>query len=147
MNDFEKVVNPGRFMPYANNRQYPVFMRITYKEGSLSISGVEGPSRSGNASGGCGQITDFELSSLSDGWTTKSVETFRSIWKLYHLNDMQAGCVHQRTLGWTWDTHPGEACPICDYKYGTAWLRKDVPAWALDYLRALPSSELTPAWV
>ena len=30
---------------------------------------------------------------------------------------------------------------------GTAWLREDVPAVVLDWLRALPDTDQTPAWV
>lgn len=50
------------------------------------------------------------------------------IWKRWHLNDMKAGCEHQRALGWTsYDKHPSEPCPTCGYKYGTAWLFEAVP--------------------
>lgn len=59
------------------------------------------------------------------------------IWRLYHLNDLSAGCEHQRAAGWTYDEHPAEPCPVCDYKMGTAWLTAPVPADVLERLRSL----------
>jgi len=38
-------------------------------------------------------------------------------------------------------------CPVCGYKYGTAWQREEVPQDVLDWLFALPDAERTPAWV
>lgn len=174
MTNFTKVVNPGKFRPF-NDRQFPVFMKIRYKNGELGITGVEGPTPSGNAHGGCGQITEFELSALTEGWSAATVDAFRDIWKRYHLNKLQAGCEHQRALGWntrrlddskdtgwhhehanlaSWVDYRKDSrgvmckpCPVCGYEYGTAWLNEDVPEWAIDFLKALPDSDLTPAWV
>jgi hypothetical protein len=68
-------------------------------------------------------------------------DRLREIWKNWHLNDMQAGCEHQRERGWTsYDLHPSEPCPVCGYKYGTAWLRKDVPADVIAELRDLAAT-------
>jgi hypothetical protein len=33
------------------------------------------------------------------------------------------------------------------YKYGSAWLREEVPSDVLEFLAGLPDSEVTPAWV
>ena len=41
-------------------------------------------------------------------------------------------------------SHP---CPTCGYKYGSAWLKRDVPQDVLDFLRSLPDTDLTPTWV
>lgn len=78
------------------------------------------------------------------------------LWHLYHLNDMHPECVHQAAAGWVeraaemvtvpgylgkttqkrlgWLTekeHPegllGRACPVCGYKYGTAWKYFPIP--------------------
>jgi hypothetical protein len=38
-------------------------------------------------------------------------------------------------------------CPVCGYKYGSAWLREEVPQDVLDFLKALPNTDKTPAWV
>lgn len=38
-------------------------------------------------------------------------------------------------------------CPVCGYKYGTAWLREDVPEEVLEWLKSLPETTVKPAWV
>ena len=46
------------------------------------------------------------------------------LWKRWHLNDLHAGCTHQRAMGWEregYDKHPSEPCPKCGYKFGSAW--------------------------
>lgn len=84
-------------------------------------------------------------------------------WRRWHLNDMRAGCEHQREQGWdkqpidptkptdtygrhfegqqqdSWnllgwvrpDEHPDglltKPCPVCGYKYGSAWLTEELP--------------------
>jgi len=90
-----------------------IFCKISYKNGKLSISGVEGPMRNGNARGSCGQIImgfkefdDRGYKSLNDiepaeGWTPELIKQFFDVWDVWHLNDMQAGCEHQRA---NWDT-------------------------------------------
>ncbi|UOF78291.1 restriction alleviation protein lar [Caudoviricetes sp.] len=61
----------------------------------------------------------------------KKVQQMLAIWERWHLNNMKAGCEHQRTLGWEkdgYDKHPCEPCPICGYRYGSAWLKEELPA-------------------
>ena len=85
---------------------------------------------------------------FAEGWGAENWLEFLEIWKLYHLNDMQAGCVHQRALGWNnYDEHPSEPCPECGYKYGSAWLKMEVPKEALEFLASLPDTDKQPAWV
>lgn len=60
----------------------------------------------------------------------------------------------QRSNSWnmlTWATraeHPGGLlsfpCPTCGYKYGTAWLKREVPSDVVEWLRALPTSDALP---
>ena len=38
-------------------------------------------------------------------------------------------------------------CPVCGYKYGSAWLKEDVPEDVLEFLRGLPDTKVRPAWV
>lgn len=90
------------------------------------------------------------------------VQRIKTLWEKYHLNDMRAGCKHQRAAGWsdrrikpeelpnthanrdergiiaTWvrkDEHPEgllcEPCPVCGYKYGSAWLYEPIPGQVL----------------
>jgi hypothetical protein len=37
-------------------------------------------------------------------------------------------------------------CPICGYKYGSAWLKEEVPAEVIDWLFALPDSDERCVW-
>lgn len=59
------------------------------------------------------------------------LEVFR-LWKNYHLNDMHAGCEHQKE-----GTPVGEICPICRYRYGSAWLYREIPEKDLEAIKHL----------
>lgn len=37
-------------------------------------------------------------------------------------------------------------CPVCGYKYGTSWLKEDVPQEIIDWLFALPTTKSDPLW-
>jgi len=240
--DFKKVVRIGTSKTYGG-RDFSVFCKIEFKKGNLSISGVEGPLNSGNCLGGCGQIVmsyDTEESikditpNRSNGWSFELIKDFFFIWDEWHLNNMKAGCEHQReqntseeielvnfswsnkfytmmkqaekgkltpeeyteytkvcpvvqeflfntsespkfldhptaklllsddwiqvknteikTAGWiNYKQHPkgllSKPCAECGYKYGSAWLKEEVPQEVLDFLVALPDTDKIPAWV
>lgn len=38
-------------------------------------------------------------------------------------------------------------CPVCGYKYGSAWLKEEVPQEIIDWLFALPDTTVKPAWI
>jgi hypothetical protein len=144
-----KIVRLGTRKIYGG-RSYSVYCEITIKDGKLSIHGVEGPLASGNCLGSCGQIDmgGLEMDSYAPGWSAELVEQFADVWDRWHLNDMQAGCEHQRALGWTkYNEHPNEPCPECGYKYGSAWLKEELPQEVIDFLASLPDTDRTPAWV
>jgi hypothetical protein len=79
-----------------------VFCRVKYDGKRLSITGVEGPRKDGDAWGSCGQITldPDAFVSFGDGWNADKVAEFAATWERWHLNDMRAGCAHQRLYGW-----------------------------------------------
>lgn len=57
-----------------------------------------------------------------------------------------------KTSGWVCEyEHPeGELCkpcPVCGYKYGTAWKKEELPQEVVEFLMALPDTDVTPAWV
>ena len=171
MKNFKKTVNLGKGVNGT------IYVTIELTNNNLSISGVEGPTFNGNCLGSCGQIKDVvknNLTELAPGFTQKDIDTLLGIWELYHLNNMQAGCEHQRALDWKFKPidpskplntygkhfdgqkvscanmliwvsekeHPqgllGKPCPICGHKYGTKWLRIEVPAEVLQWLKDLP---------
>lgn len=49
------------------------------------------------------------------------------------------------------DEHPDgllcKECPECGYRYGTEWLREEVPEDILEWLSGLPESKVEPAWI
>lgn len=127
-----------------------IYCKVTYENGNLTIFGVEGPLRSGNARGSCGQIRPVQVEKFAKGWTSEALAKFNSIWEEWHLNGMKAGCPHQRALGWEkdgYDKHPSEPCPTCGYKFGTAWKSVIIPKEVISFLRDLPDADKTPAWV
>lgn len=237
----KKVVRIGTVLEYrpSAGKDVPtdVFCSIKYENGNLSISGVVGPRKNGDAWGSCGQIG---MSMKADdvtpatGWDAATVARFFDVWRAWHLNDMKAGCEHQtgqdwdterkietveysptseyhrrhdaagagmlsaldyaqqkalvehveavcyatdrpkypwaevRTLisdgwvkddkremkaaGWVKQTeHPEgllcKPCPVCGHKYGSAWLKAEVPQDVIAFLQALPDTDKTPAWV
>lgn len=246
-----KVINPCS-MKVGERFYRPVFCEINIEEGKLSITGVVGPHRGGNCYGGCGQI-DMEFKHRHEkdddkrtyhlvapeelrfnaGWNREKWYDFLDIWKKWHLNDMQAGCEHQR-VNWETDKeltltdytgttrfhearskaedgemtpaeyaefaqvalkvgavttssrrpkyetsemkelleagwikagksetkaanwvypyqHPEgvltKPCEVCGYKFGTKWLKEELPTDVVEFLEALPETRVTPAWV
>ncbi len=135
------------------------FVTIEWKEGgNLSICGVEGPRRSGNCYGSCGQTRDMK------GWVSvgPDLKKLQAIWKKWHLNDMKAGTPAQTAVmkkffrdekrldkGYTaqleylrehdLETDNG-------YKYGTAWLRVEVPTEVVEWLRDLKGGPSVYPW-
>lgn len=51
--------------------------------------------------------------------------------------------------GWVYPPHGylTKPCPICGYKYGSAWLKHDVPKDIIEWLFSRPTTKTTPAWV
>lgn len=57
-----------------------------------------------------------------------------------------------KNTGWlTQDQHPegflSKPCPVCGYKYGSAWLKEELPQDVIDFLMELPDTDIKPAWV
>ena len=147
-----------------------IFCHIQFNAGKLSITGVEGPTRNGDARGGCGQIImhEWEFTSYAPGWNPELVARFREVWDRWHRNDMQAGSPAQRAY---LEAHPitnranhyerardslraaglnpdpGYIHNGKPYSYGSAWLREEVPAGVIAFLESLPDTDITPAWV
>ena len=69
------------------------------------------------------------------------------VWKRWHLNNLNAGCEHQRAAGWGaegWGKDKkngieavlGKSCPECGYKYGIRWLHEELPPGIEDEVRS-----------
>lgn len=166
---FHKVVRIGRVKGYPNTAD--LFCKIELRDsGELSITGVEGPMRNGDARGGCGQIVmhEWDITEYAPGWDAALVTRFREVWSTWHLNHMQAGSPAQTAFLKAnpitdWLNHYGAACAALEaaglnpdpnylhegkpYRYGSAWLRVALPAEVVTFLQSLPATDITPAWV
>lgn len=88
-----------------------VFVTIQWKDGgNLSLTGVVGPWTNGDAAGSCGQCID-------------DVRPFNArladVWERWHLNDMRAGCEHQRA-----EWNPAEPLDVVSYGLTTEALTR-----------------------
>lgn len=62
------------------------------------------------------------------------------------------GSTEVKMLGWLYPKdHPEgiltKPCPVCGYKYGTSWIKEEVPQEVIDWLFSLPDTKIQPAWV
>jgi hypothetical protein len=140
---FRKLLLPGLSLDGA------VWIEVEWTGARLSITGVVGPKSNGDCRGSCGQCRDaLDGAQIrpAKGWSYGSIAQLQEVWNRWHLNDMRAGCEHQRELGWTYDEHPSEPCPTCGYKFGTAWRIEEVPEDVLVWLAALPETDKTYPW-
>lgn len=149
-----KIINPCKCdVGYSNHAYYDAFVEIIYEDGRLSLHGVIGPMVRGDCRGSCGQCQNEIRQGIPKApWTKEMLDKLCDIWDRWHLNDMRPDCEHQRALGWKWvpyknDEIIGKPCPVCGYKYGTDWLKEEVPADVIEWLGQLPESEIEPAWV
>lgn len=165
--NFTKIINPCKTQTDAY-RTYDTFCKITYKDGKLSITGVEGPYKDGNCAGACGQIVmhEWEPTEYKEGWDAAKLDKFLRIWKRWYLNDMRAGSPAQERvikganledktyaekvialdkLGF--DPAPDYRHGGKPYYYGGAWLLEPIPKVVLKWLAALPETTIQPAWV
>jgi hypothetical protein len=126
-----------------------VWCKINWDGTRLSITGVEGPLRNGDCRGGCGQIVMSRpvVERTAKGWSQELIREFWDTWDRWHLNNMRAECEHQRERGETWKTHPSAECPDCGYRLGSAWLKEEMPASVIEFLKSLPDTDQKPAWI
>lgn len=88
-------------------------------------------------------IKPFAWKALND--ETLLARVLRQV-KRYYADDLLAHCKTRTTTKHAGHLRPDEhpqgllckPCPDCGYKYGTAWLRKKVPADVIEWLEALP---------
>lgn len=157
----DKIVRIGR-APLTGN----LFCHIKFADGRLSITGVEGPKRNGDCRGCCGQIimSEWNIQEYAPGWGADKVQEFRRVWGRWHLNYARAGTRKQEQILKAHEAdYPGFpvsryewACGVLreagcyeddGHRYGSAWLREDVPLEVLEWLEALPETDIQPAWV
>lgn len=100
-----------------------VWVEIEWDGRRLSLSGVEGPRQNGDCKGRCGQIVEaVENTQPPASWAARLCE----IWRRWHLNDMRAGCAHQRAAGW--DKRPIDPAKPLD-SYGKHFEGQQTASW------------------
>lgn len=123
----ERAPFTRRFM-LGRHADGDLWVDVEWKDERLSISGVIGPKSNGDAKGSAGQI----LTSLRDeiataeGWDRPTIDRLADAWGAWHLNDMRAGCEHQRAEGW--DKRPIDPTKPTD-TYGTHYEGQRSPSW------------------
>lgn len=109
----------------------------------LSLVGVIGPKKNGDARGSSGQIRDElqELTDYSEGWDAERVRELVLVWRRWHLNDMRPGCVHQRN---TWNE--SELLELVTYRLTPDAMReqREIAQVVTESLRRTGSVTLTP---
>lgn len=127
----QRVISFGKVAYTGNRKSYEVTLEIEldYKDKNKPVFSV------------CGNVwnthhTDIVMGGQCiDGvWQEYKHQLHKPVlykkimglWQRNHLNDLQAGCIHQRMLQWD-NRYISEKCPYCGYKYGTAWLYKPIP--------------------
>jgi hypothetical protein len=118
----EKVMRVGT-VKTCGGRSASIYIEAVYNDERLSIHGVIGPLKYGNALGGCGQIDmEFEHKNPEDndckyliqtkdinfakGWNTEKWYMFLDIWKNCHLKD-----VSEYIIGWIWNLPDTDKTP------------------------------------
>ena len=163
-----KVIRVGTTQGYSD-RAMSIYCKIKFNDGKLSITGVEGPLKSGNARGGCGQIT-LNPSEINPAplWNKRSIAKLQAIWDEWHLNHMTAGSPRQEQYLKDNPIKPSSrsyqvVCEILNqaglnpdhdyihkgqpYEYGSDWICREVPQDVIAWLGQLPDTDKTPAWV
>lgn len=179
MNDFTKNVLIGttttmRFSDVFGMRKQDVcvYVRVTYTNGNLSITGVEGPKSNGDCHGSCGQIIlgfkeydprgykTLEAISPVPQWDAEKIKRLFDIWDRWHMNNMCAGTPAQTQYlknnrpkafvhDYTAQCNLLEAAGLLTdngYTYGSQWLKEEVPQDVLTWLKELPQADPQPIW-
>lgn len=149
----------GTYMTEWSDKPIKVYVQAHIENGSLSVAGWAYAGRSCVSGGQC--IDEVrKVTDPAKGLSRADLARLVEIWDRWHLNDMRAGCEHQRRWGWDTmhllehrvsDRSPysglrqenarsrafrriSRPCPACGYSYGSAWLREELPQDVIDFV-------------
>lgn len=136
-----------------SGRRRGFYIDITLKNGVLSMCGRW---RS------LGQISNDltnEALKLSEGFEHSDIFNIQNIWNRWHLNDKRAGTPKQEAFIRQWKlSNRYDYSAACDalakvgllydngYKYGSSWLKEELPIDVIEYLFSLPAVSGT-SWI
>ena len=108
---------------------------------------------------GSGQCSEALIKGYpADGYTRKDCFRLKQAWDRWHLNDMRAGTQKQEELVREWkkkfspEVSYENTCKMLEdtgflfdngYKYGSKWLKEEVPNDVLEWLFSLPGEGAT----
>lgn len=128
-----------------------VEVKVQTTENEHTRLSITGHGTAGSA-GQIGMHIDATAIEPAPSYTREDIARLFEIWDRWHLNDMSAGCEHQRAGAEAWGLpmhkawEVGEHCPVCDYRYGHEWISERVPADVLAFVaRFTTVSGVTPA--
>jgi|694.fasta_scaffold25991_5 hypothetical protein len=164
---FQKKMTIGTVAGYCDQKPRDVTVNIRYECGKLAFDGSVAGIAAGQIVMG---LRAYDIVP-ADGWTTEAIQWLFDMWERWHLNDMRAGTPRQEEVIRRYAVHGGNAyreaphsyakthgyedayalhCAwlvieglLVDggYRYGTAWLREEVPQEIVDALQVLPSPQ------
>lgn len=87
-------------------------------------------------SAGQGREELLRITECAPGFNVGKLHELYALWDRWHLNDMNAGCVHQPPESVVWENEPYRRvdlkntppCPDTGYRYGSAWLIEPLPS-------------------
>lgn len=120
----EKTIELGKVDGYGNGRrscaaEVTVCLEETPRGERLAIQGAIWNSTQTDILSG-GQNVDTMVRLVR----TPKMARIAEVWRRWHLNDMRAGCAHQRGQA----HEVGDLCESCGYRYGHSWLYEELPA-------------------
>lgn len=132
---------------YKNRKRVFITMELRHNKQHLPVLSICGEVR-GNMWGQC--LNSIKECRKGDKFNYNLFSKLYKLWKAYHLNDMHAGTERQEEyLKQTKDAHRYDYNVCCDmlrdkgilydngYKYGTAWLYRNIPNSALEEIATL----------
>lgn len=131
----------------------------------LSITGVVGPKRNGDAHGPSGQICGTPVEKFHHGWDAVTLEHFYTVWDRWHLNDLKPGTPLQmeylrqvtppynrnreKMSYYDWASGILDAAglnPDGPDKFGSRWHYEELPAEVVGFLVGLEPSQVPYPW-
>ena len=124
-----------------------VYVEFNPDSGRLSLSGT-----ARGKMGGSGQVLEQVREGVpAEGWRKRDCYELYKCWKRWHLNDLRAGTPKQEEAVREWKKkNQYDYKLVCDYlktiglyedngyRYGTAWLKEEVPKEVIEWLYSLP---------
>lgn len=144
----------GSYFGYKNSLYTTLEIELTEKEEGLVLSicgNIWNQKRTDCIQ--CGQIEvtlrkihTSKLILFNGNISEENFLKLLDIWDRWHLNDLNAGCIHQRDLLKKIINHDYEylitlpefnQCSKCGYKYGSAWLFEKLPKDIIQFIKSL----------